>query len=425
MMNISIIKDEMRLMLRYSPTRSDKWIDECIQNKESVRLKCDQNGLATFVFEKDDYLRKEKNHCAIQEEFLDKPSEVNNVWYFNLGICEENGYYHIPARILSSTHDVYIHKDVDVSLDYFMASVLNTRIVPIIDRMIGCSLYIGGKEEQSLPVDEYKELIKKLPSRNELHLYAQSRIEGVLSEYLPSTRESTTELEEYIKQKFRRASLALAKSSYGETDKATDYIREIDCARITFVLNRMRELLDSENKLTEKQWQQEVEKIILLLLPGYIAKISQLIIPESIDKGHHRIIDIALVSMTKCVDIVELKKPSGSRLLSRRPNFRGNYIPSRDFSAAVMQAEKYLINLERWGKNGESSIGKRIKLSGVTVRNPKAILILGRTTELDNDQKKSDFEIIKRKFANVIDVLTYDDLLERLKNLLEQLNSAR
>jgi hypothetical protein len=152
-----------------------------------------------------------------------------------------------------------------------------------------------------------------------------------------------------------------------------------------------------------------------------MAKISQLRIPESTDRGHHRRIDIALVSISGNVDIIEVKRPKDGQLLSRCPNYRGNYIPSRDLSAAVMQAEKYLENLKRWGKDGEDVISKKINLSGVKIRNPKAILILGRTAELDNDQKLSDFEIIKRKFANMIDIITYDDLVVRLKNVLSQL----
>jgi hypothetical protein len=189
-----------------------------------------------------------------------------------------------------------------------MASVLKTRIVPIIDKMINCPLYIGGDKESSLPIDEYKALIKKLPNRDELHLYAQSRIEGVLAEYLPETRESSILLEEYIKRRFNRAKCTSDKSCAKE-DKALDYIREIDCARISFTLNRMEELLDSENKLTEDQWQRQIEEIILLLLPGYMAKISQLRIPESTDRGHHRRIDIALVSISGNVDIIEVKRP--------------------------------------------------------------------------------------------------------------------
>ena len=422
-MNVKIIKEEVRLVLCYSPSWSDKWIDERIENGGPVPIKCEQSGRATFVFIKNDFLRKEENSESIQELNVEETAAINHVWYFQLGVRENNGYYRIPARILSSSHDVLVHEDVEVSVDYFMTSVLNTRIVPIIDRMIGAPLYIGGEEKEALPVDEYKEIIRKLPNRDELHLYAQSRIEGVLSEYVPDTRESSIELAEYMKRKFDRAKRTLNKS-HVDVDMVMDSIREIDCTRITFTLKRMKELLNSENKLTEQQWQNQIEKIILLLLPEYMAKISQLEIPETINKGHHRRIDMALVSISGNVDIVEVKRPSASQLLSRKPNYRGNYIPSRDLSAAVMQAEKYLANLERWGNDGERAIAKRIHLDRVTIRTPKTILILGRTAELDNDQKKSDFEIIRRKFANVIDVLTYDDLIARLENLLLQLNAG-
>ena len=413
-MNIEIVKNNDRLMLRYSPSGNDDWIKDLLQNDELIKIK------GVFFFKAEDLVRNEQVENS-QQDFGDVEDSKKYVWYFQLGECgDDECYYRIPARILSSNHDVFVHKDAEVSVDYFMASVLKTRIVPIIDKMINCPLYIGGDKESSLPIDEYKALIKKLPNRDELHLYAQSRIEGVLAEYLPETRESSILLEEYIKRRFNRAKCTSDKSCAKE-DKALYYIREIDCARISFTLNRMEELLDSENKLTEDQWQRQIEEIILLLLPGYMAKISQLRIPESTDRGHHRRIDIALVSISGNVDIIEVKRPKDGQLLSRCPNYRGNYIPSRDLSAAVMQAEKYLENLKRWGKDGEDVISKKINLSGVKIRNPKAILILGRTAELDNDQKLSDFEIIKRKFANMIDIITYDDLVVRLKNVLSQL----
>ena len=57
--------------------------------------------------------------------------------------------------------------------------------------------------------------------------------------------------------------------------------------------------------------------------------------------------------------------------------------------------------------------------SGVEVRvtNPKAMLILGRDKDFDLDQL-FDFEIIKRKYANIVDIMTYDDLLRRLETII-------
>ncbi len=56
------------------------------------------------------------------------------------------------------------------------------------------------------------------------------------------------------------------------------------------------------------------------------------------------------------------------------------------------------------------------------------MVILGRdrppngTPTLDAGQQL-DLEIIKRKYANMIDILTYDDLLRRLDNIIASLRS--
>ena len=56
----------------------------------------------------------------------------------------------------------------------------------------------------------------------------------------------------------------------------------------------------------------------------------------------------------------------------------------------------------------------------IHITNPKAIIIIGRSNHFSKDQD-FDFEIIKRKYANIADIITYDDLLNRLENILEKL----
>jgi hypothetical protein len=63
---------------------------------------------------------------------------------------------------------------------------------------------------------------------------------------------------------------------------------------------------------------------------------------------------------------------------------------------------------------------------GIRITSPKAMIILGRdrrtngSSALDASQQL-DLEIIKRKYANMIDILTYDDLLRRLDNIIASL----
>jgi hypothetical protein len=47
---------------------------------------------------------------------------------------------------------------------------------------------------------------------------------------------------------------------------------------------------------------------------------------------------------------------------------------------------------------------------------------MGRDDDLTAPQR-ADFEVFRRQNKNVIDVVTYDDLLRRLQRLLEQLGS--
>ncbi|EIR8763021.1 DUF4263 domain-containing protein [Enterococcus faecalis] len=50
------------------------------------------------------------------------------------------------------------------------------------------------------------------------------------------------------------------------------------------------------------------------------------------------------------------------------------------------------------------------------------MLILGRSNELNENQIR-DYEIIKRKYKNMIDVISYDDLINRLDMLLKHFKS--
>jgi len=44
---------------------------------------------------------------------------------------------------------------------------------------------------------------------------------------------------------------------------------------------------------------------------------------------------------------------------------------------------------------------------------------MGRTKGLSKEQMQ-DFEVIKRKYKNVIDIITYDDLIGRLEFTIKQ-----
>jgi hypothetical protein len=45
---------------------------------------------------------------------------------------------------------------------------------------------------------------------------------------------------------------------------------------------------------------------------------------------------------------------------------------------------------------------------------------MGRENNLSVEQKR-DFEVVKRKYKNVMDIMTYDSLINRLKTTIEQI----
>ena len=91
-----------------------------------------------------------------------------------------------------------------------------------------------------------------------------------------------------------------------------------------------------------------------------------------------------------------------------------------------MQIEKYIFHLNRLGDDGLKTlkIDNESKLlfkePSLKITNPKGLIIYGRNNELQTEQQKLDFEVLKRKFSNIIDIITYDDLLERLQRLIEK-----
>jgi len=124
------------------------------------------------------------------------------------------------------------------------------------------------------------------------------------------------------------------------------------------------------------------------------------------------------------LDIIEIKIPFEKSIVSKS-KYRDNHIPSRDLSGAIMQIEKYIFYLNKIGKNGEVELNKRYKSElpddlEIKIVNPNAIIIMGRDNQLDRSQL-NDFEIIKRKYKNVIDIFTYDELIRRMEILIKQL----
>ena len=80
----------------------------------------------------------------------------------------------------------------------------------------------------------------------------------------------------------------------------------------------------------------------------------------------------------------------------------------------MVQAEKYLFNAERKADAPETDIERERELAVRVVR-PSAVVIVGHSKQLTNKKMRDDFKVLRESLKN-IEVVLYDELLNRLKN---------
>lgn len=185
-------------------------------------------------------------------------------------------------------------------------------------------------------------------------------------------------------------------------------------------------MLEDSMSYSEKEWQRRIYEIICVLYPKYIARFRE--IEVGTDGRHMKTPDFMLVDSAGFVDILEIKKPDGIKVVSTT-EYRNNYVASRDLEGAIVQIEKYIYILNHEGEARVKKIQDKVRNHlpsnfRLKVVNPQGILLLGRSNNL-TDEQLFDFEIIKRQHKNIVDIMTYDDLLKRFRNILNQIKNIR
>jgi hypothetical protein len=118
---------------------------------------------------------------------------------------------------------------------------------------------------------------------------------------------------------------------------------------------------------------------LLLIFPKYVTILQNVHVQDfysDAGKTRERYIDIALVDASGNIDVIEVKKPFEDALLSRG-TYRNNFTPSKELAGSIMQAEKYLFHLSKWGVAGEKKLTDKYAKDlppGLKIRitNPKA-----------------------------------------------------
>lgn len=406
---IEIIKKDGQLLLQYSPDfGSEDWVERELTESDSVKI------AKVFTFTSDDLFVDTNSSETDDEDFYFDDGE--SVSTFILGVSEGE-YFRIKAEILGIKHDLLLSKELSISGKTFTAH-RGISIFSKIDDLVDEQIVIGGNKENAVPIADFEALLKKFPNTTELNHYARSRISLILKDYLGSMSDAQKQLDNYLKKK-----------SAIKPSIEAPLLYEQEVQKYVYIRDRIMEMLRDADAHSESEWQEEMLKFILLIFPKYIAVLKNVGIKDYYSDSKRitdRYIDLALVDANGNLDVIEIKKPFESAILSSS-KYRDNFTPKKELSGGIMQAEKYLFHLNKWGRTGEKKISEKFASQlptgmQIQITNPKAIIILGRSKAFHKDQS-FDFEIIKRKYANILDIITYDDLLNRLDNIIEKFSS--
>ena len=344
---------------------------------------------------------------------------------FRFGVLLED-YIVISGRILGISNDVHISSDIKISRKLFAAE-RNISVFSKLTSLLNHSepVVIGGDRKDAIPGAVFEELIEKFPNSYELDRYAEARVSTILSQYIDGMKDARGRYESYLNKKL---------ASKQATKIDLKFIKELEIEKYIIIRDLIQDALNTRTNMSEGEWQTLMLSFLLLLFPKYIKVLENVAINDCYSapgKTTRRFIDVALVDANGNLDVIEVKKPFEDKIL-RKNQYRDNSIPTAELSGSIMQAEKYLFHLSKWGIKGETALTAKYAAelpAGMNLRisNPKAIIVVGRDQIGGNNMRGDqllDFEIIKRKYANMIDIITYDDLLRRLTNTISALTFA-
>ena len=402
---MELIKFENKILFVYyfSEYYPNDWVSKNLKEKREVTFK------NTFHFLRKDKFNLKDNKDIVEDYDYFKEEGIPPPLAFTLGVLDGD-YYKINKRMLQTNNSVYFFKEIEPFTDHFIAEI-KISIFKQIDRLVNEDIYIGGNIENAITIEDFNKLIQNFPTTYEKKIYAEARVASIIKNYFETTKDAETTFQNYLNKKSSKIGRKLNK-----------LFKENELLKYSTILEKLKGMLNSENSYSEDQWQNEILEIILLLYPKYILSFKS--VHVKIENKKRRFLDFMLVDCNGNIDVIEIKKPFENVIMTNSL-YRNNHIPHKDLIGTVMQLEKYIYHLNRWGEKGEKHLSEKYqnelpKELKIKITNPKGFIIMGRENNLTIEQL-SDFEVVKRKYKNIIDIISYDDLLERLRMTIEQI----
>ena len=379
------------LILVYTPERGSEDIKKRLISEDGVLIK------KTFFV----------NQILLRE--VDDEFVYEDTLRFCIGTIGEH-YTHLDSEVFRTKHSFYFANEIKLNYKMFIAH-RDIAILRKIDEVIERDFYIGGDWEahNGISKETFKDLINKFPKTAEMDKYAHMRIASIIKDYFPECDKYEAIYEKFIESKNN--------SFVSTTSTVSKYNIQIELEQFTVAYQELNDMLDRYKAIDEKQWQEKIHNILQLLYPKYICCAREI---KFYGGKNDKQPDFLLVDANGFVDILEIKKADVHVLTQ----YRNNYVAAREISGAVQQIEKYIFCLNSSYKAQEEVAKKLTELlpDGIEVKfvNPQGVLLAGRSNNFDREQLK-DFELIKRQYKHVADIMTYDDLAQRLRNIIAAL----
>jgi hypothetical protein len=169
----------------------------------------------------------------------------------------------------------------------------------------------------------------------------------------------------------------------------------------------------------EPWWQDYIRANILLMQQGYIRALSKL----NVAVGGTKLPDFALVTHDNYLDILEIKRPNTTIL--KEDTSRNNFYWDAEVSKAISQTENYIESVGRHQDALRSYLKDQHGIEAKALR-PRGIILVGDTRRFTATKMRDDFRLLSQGIKNIT-ILTYDELLTRLKNyisVLEEFSKA-
>ena len=342
---------------------------------------------------------------------------------FIIGVVED-GYCRIRADVLGTERAYCFDEAIRLSTKDFVAA-RKTSILQMFDKLIETDekeVFIDKKSfseaDNHISYDEFRKFQKSIPHDSELRKYIWMRAATVFKGIFPEADRKIDIHDQWISRVERNLP---NNQVYDSNVAELDHFRTLDYKKLIEVRNRLEFFIRNCDAYRESTFQQAISEIVRFIFPKYLYAVREVRF-KGIDANDKQP-DFVLIDYNGMIDFLEIKKPSVK--LINTIQYRNNYSPSRELSGAAQQIEKYIACINRCATEWEKEAPKKIKDiipldMDIKVINPQGLIIMGDARAFTQNQKR-DFELIKRQYKNVSEIITYDDLLNRLDNMIEAL----